>query len=256
VRTAIGSDMLTPSIWSRPPAALQLGTREVHVWCAYLPRYATRLAALASLLSADERMVMARFHFAPDRERYVLTRGLLRELLQRYIAVAPGCLQFSYGRHGKPALAAPAEGSWVRFNVSHAQDLAIYAFCRNQEVGIDIEYIRSDIEYEEIACHVFSPNEVATLFALPSHERAAALFRCWTMNEAYVKGHGDGLSIPLDQFDTAFTPGTPAAILATRPDPSQAGRWTLLQLDPAPDYCAALAVAGPIEKIDCWQVEP
>src|SRR5690242_15800439 len=124
--------MLTPSTWNRPPTALQLGIGEVHVWRAYLPAQSPRSAALATLLSADEQMKAARFHFARDRERYILARGLLREILQRYLAVAPKDLQFSYGPHGKPALAAPADGGWMHFNLSHAHDSTLYAFCRDQ----------------------------------------------------------------------------------------------------------------------------
>jgi 4'-phosphopantetheinyl transferase len=248
--------MLTPSIWSRPPASLQLGVGEVHVWRAYLPAYFPRLAALADLLSADEHMRAARFHFAHDRERYILARGLLREIVHWYLAVAPEHLRFSYGLHGKPALATPADGGWVHFNLSHAYDLTLYAFCRGQELGVDIERIRTDIEYEQIARHVFSPSEIATLFALPPLERTEAFFRGWTIKEAYIKGLGAGLSLPLDQFDSALTPGTPAAILATRPDASEASRWTVARLDPGPEYAAALAVCGPISKLSCWRVEP
>jgi len=252
--TAKEQDMYTPSIWNRPPASPQLGIQEVHVWRAYLPAHLPRLTTLANHLSADERMVAARFHFAPDRERYTLSRGLLRELLHWYLDVAPERLRFSYGPQGKPTLATPADGDWMRFNLSHAHDITLYAFCRNQELGIDIERIRPDIEYEQTARHVFSPYEIETLFALPLYERTEAFFRCWTIKEAYVKGHGGGLSIPLNQFDCALTPGTPAAILATRPDATQASRWTISQLDPGQDYTGALAVEGSIAKLTCWKV--
>lgn len=249
--------MLTPSNWSRPPdVSPRLGPREVHVWRAYLPAHLPRLAALADLLSADEHTAATRFHFDRDRERYILAHGLLREILHGYLAVAPNRLRFSRGPHGKPALAAPTTGDWLRFNLSHSHDLTLYAFCRDQELGIDIERIRSDIDYEQIARHVFSPYEIATLAALPDRERAEAFYRGWTIKEAYIKGLGGGLSIPLDQFDTALTPGTPPAILATRPDATQASRWTIARLDPGSDYAAALAVDGPITKLTCLQMEP
>ncbi|HEY1388134.1 MAG TPA: 4'-phosphopantetheinyl transferase superfamily protein [Ktedonobacterales bacterium] len=217
------------------------------------------MAALTHHLSVDERTTASRFHFAADRERYILTRGLLRAILQRYTGSAPELLTFTYSAHGKPALAAPAkltDGCPIYFNLSHAHEVAIYAISRDHELGIDIERIRTDIEYEQIARRVFSPFERATLFALPPHERAKAFFRCWTMKEAYIKGHGDGLSMPLDNFDTAFAPGTSPAILATRPDATQAERWTIVRLNPGPQYTAALAVDGHIAKLSCWHIEP
>ena len=65
---------------------------------------------------------------------------------------------------------APAEGCtrifrpgepMLRFNLSHSQAMALYAFTHAAEVGIDIEYIQSDIEIEQIAEHFFSTREVA-----------------------------------------------------------------------------------------------
>jgi 4'-phosphopantetheinyl transferase len=244
------------SKWSHPPTSLHLDAHEVHAWRASLPSDlspdAPDVAALGSLLSEDERARAARFRFVRDRVRFILARGLLRAILSRYLAVPAAELVFSYGAHGKPALAAPA-GGVLHFNVSHTQDLALYALCGDQEVGVDVECVRTEIDVEAIARHFFSTHEVATLLALPTHLRAQAFYRCWTIKEAYVKGHGGGLSLPLDQFDVALTPGTPAAILATRPDATQARRWTITLLDPGSGYAAALALNGPMTRLRCWQ---
>jgi len=251
--------MLAPSNWKSPPVLPQLDPNSVDVWRAFLPAHLPRLAALTHYLSADERTTASRYYFAADRERYILTRGLLRAILQRYTGSAPELLTFTYSAHGKPALAAPAnltDGCPIYFNLSHAHQIALYAISRDRELGIDIERIRADIDYEQIARLVFSRSELATLFALPLRARPEAFFSCWTIKEAYIKGHGKGLSMPLDQFDTAFAPGASPAILATRPDATQAERWTIVRLDPGPEYTAALAVDGHIAKLSCWHIEP
>ena len=64
-----------------------------------------RLAGLHATLSADERGRAARFHFERDRKHFIAARGLLRELLGRYLARAPASLRFAYGPRGKPFLA-------------------------------------------------------------------------------------------------------------------------------------------------------
>jgi len=43
------------------------------------------------------------------------------------------------------------------FNLSHSGDLALYAFAYNRHVGVDVEYIRANIDYEELAQYHFSP---------------------------------------------------------------------------------------------------
>jgi 4'-phosphopantetheinyl transferase len=109
-------------------------------------------------------------------------------------------------------------------------------------VGIDLERIRSDLAVAEIAERFFSRREVAMLRALPTEEQREAFFRTWTRKEAYLKARGEGLSVPLDQFDVSLVPGEPAAVRGTQPDAS-----------PAPGYVAALAVEGQGWRLACWQ---
>jgi 4'-phosphopantetheinyl transferase len=120
-------------------------------------------------------------------------------------------------------------------------------------VGIDLERIRFDLAVVEIAERFFSRRELAMLRALPTELQREAFYRCWTRKEAYIKARGEGLSLPLDQFDVSLAPGEPAAILGTQHDPSEASRWSLRELTPAPGYFAALAVEGHDWGLACWQ---
>ena len=60
--------------------------------------------------------------------------------------------------------------------------------------------------------------------------------------EAYLKGRGEGLSLPLHQFDVAFGPGEEPRLLETRHDPAEAKRWTLHAFNPGHGCNAALAI--------------
>jgi 4'-phosphopantetheinyl transferase len=71
----------------------------------------------------------------------------------------------------------------------------------------------------------------------------AAFFRCWTRKEAYIKAKGDGLSLPLHQFDVSIVESDQDALLATRPDPTEAERWTIRDIPMVTGYAAALALA-------------
>jgi 4'-phosphopantetheinyl transferase len=178
---------------------------------------------------------------------------VLRDILGRYLKLPPESLQFNYSSYGKPSLGD--QFAWLRFNVSHAGELALYAFSRNRELGIDIEEVRKDIEHLQIATNFFSKQEVEALHALPAHLQQEAFFLCWTRKEAYIKGVGEGLSLPLDSFDVSLGPSEPACLLAVRGNEEEAARWTLKALEPGENYHAALVAEGRGWLLKCmtWQ---
>ena len=239
-------------VWRSSPAGLMPSGAEVHVWRAFLDPDASCLEHLQRSLSVDELQRAARFHFPRDRRRYTVARGVLRNILGRYLGRPPSELRFRYSAHGKPALAGAFADAGLRFNVSHSHEMALFAVTSGREVGVDIEYLGREIRGEEIAEHFFSAHERANLRALPAEMKHQAFFNCWTRKEAYIKAHGEGLSLPLDQFDVSLAPGEPAALLATRGDPQEALRWSLQTLAPGSGYVAALAVEGQGWQLTCW----
>lgn len=241
-------------LWdSSSPADLALSGDDVHVWCASLDQPATRFRRLVQTLSADERARAERFHFEQDGRRFTVGRGLLRTILGSYLGVEPSQLQFCYGCRGKPALASG--GGTLRFNLSHSQDLALYAVTRDRAIGIDLECIRPISETEEVAERFFSAREIALLRALPVSisEKREAFFNCWTRKEAYTKASGDGLTRPLDQIEVSLAPGEPARLLCIKGDPREATRWLLHELRPASGYVATLVVEGHGWRLACRQ---
>lgn len=246
--------MIAPvSSWYPPPKVLMLGGDEVHVWRASLSLTASSVQSLQQTLAADEQARADRFHFQRDREHFIIARGVLRAILGCYLRREPSQLRFCYNSHGKPVLAKESGGDVFRFNVSHSHGLALYAVTRGREVGVDLEHIRPHLDLIEIAERFFSPREVAVLRALPPRMQTYAFFSCWTRKEAYIKAKGEGLSIPLDQFDVSLAPGEPAALLHTQWDDQEASRWSLRELNPGPGYVAALAVFGHHWRLKCWQ---
>jgi len=239
--------------WETPPHVLDLKDGEVHVWRANLEVDNRRLQSMRDCLSDDEKARADRFRFAEDRESYTVCRAILRLILSRYLGCPASVLRFRYNRYGKPALVNQSGDSTLRFNLSHSKALALYAVARGRELGIDLEYLDRGFAGEEIARRFFSPREVAELEALPGRFKTAAFFNCWTRKEAYVKARGEGLSIPLDQFEVSLAPKRPAALLRTAGGPDELRRWHMLELDPGEGYVAALAVEGPVDEIRFWQ---
>ena len=238
--------------WAPPCQVGVPATNEVHVWAADLEQQARYTDRWFSSLSADERERAGRFRYGAHSNQYVVTRGLLRDLLGRYLNVQAACVRFTYGPYGKPAL-GPG-GGHVEFNVSHASGLALFALTGGQRVGVDVERVRSDFACAAITERFFSAGERTRLRGLPPEARAQAFFRCWARKEAYLKGRGEGILNGLDRFDATVGDGnTPLIVTSQNGD---AGCWTLSDLPAPPCYVAALAIETVTPRITCWRWQP
>jgi len=233
-----------------------LATNQIHVWRVSLDQNPDRIAESNEILSPDERDRAARFHFAKDRNQFIEARAALRLLLGRYLKHAPKDLAFSFGGHGKPALADELSNDRLRFNLSRRHGLALIAFTHDREIGVDLELIRDDQSLFEVAEMFFSENELATWRSLPASSQSQGFYNCWTRKEAYIKARGEGLSFPLKQFDVSLAPGEPAKLIEVRGDASEAARWTLHELPVNEGYVAALAVEGHGVNVICrdWPI--
>jgi 4'-phosphopantetheinyl transferase len=228
-----------------PLRTLSVRGDHVDVWATSLDPAPPTLARLERWLDADERDRAARFVFARDARRFLIARGTLREILAAYLGATPDAVRFVYAAAGKPALAEPFTPARVEFNVSHSGEIALYAIGSSGRLGVDVEQIRPLDELEALATRNFSAAEQRALFALPSAQRAAAFFACWTRKEAFIKALGDGLSYPLEAFTVSFAAGEPARLLEVGGAPAAAARWTLVALDVGVGYAAAVAVDRP-----------
>jgi len=218
---------------------------EVHLWQAGLDLVQTEIEACYRSLSEEEIWRADRYHFERDRRRFVARRGILRQLLSRYIDKLPSDLQLVVNRYGKPSLAQPdLKVTELHFNLSYSNELALFAFARGRAIGVDVEQLRADFDPIPLAERFFSTRECETLRLVAEKDRRMAFFMGWTRKEAFVKALGIGFSIPLDQFDVSLMPGEPARLLARRDEPQPGLKWTLLNIDLGPSYLAALAVEG------------
>lgn len=228
-----------------PPAQWRLRPGEIHLCFVPLAASAACLARLERVLAPEERARARDFRTAALREAYVAARGLLRAILGRSLGMDPARVPLATGAGGKPRLALAAP---LRFNLSHSGGCALYALCRDRELGVDLERVQAMPDAESIARRFFSPSEVAHFLSLGSDAREAAFFRCWTRKEAYVKATGEGLALALDAFSVTLLPGAPPALHA----PGDPRAWTLVDASPAARYAAALVAEGAPAAIHAW----
>jgi 4'-phosphopantetheinyl transferase len=227
--------------FASPP---ELAEDEIHLWLLSLEQFANTEQHWRGLLASEERSRAERFHFTADRLRYTVTRGILRTVLAGYIGGEACGLTFRYSDTGKPSLASPHSAAEIRFSVTHSGGVALLAFAMGFDIGVDVEELRQNFDLQAIATRFFSPREQQELAAYPPEQRCEAFFRCWTRKEAYIKATGEGLSVPLQQFDVSLKPADVDCLLATRPDERNAEHWWIQDVSASIGYAAALCGKG------------
>jgi len=208
---------------------------EVHIHLAYLDSEAVRYISREERLRADQLLDLQKRH------SFMIGRGLLREILCRYLGKQPEQLDLAAGDHGKPFLSGSSEhNARLHFNLSHSGRLFLLAVAADREVGIDLEQLHNDTPFAAMARLSFSPLEQNDLFCLPDHQQRNAFYRCWTRKEAYLKACGTGFSVPSNSFSVTLLPNSSPSLYG----PTSSPAWILQDITAPDGYCAALAVKG------------
>jgi len=236
----------------RVSGLLELPDNEVHLWRLDLNALAVVEDRWKEVLSVEEQMRAARFLAPLARRHFVLTRALLRMLVGGYLNEQPTAVKLRFSAREKPGLDQPQAESKLEFNISHSGGVSLLAFTRAREIGVDVELVRKDRDVDGIARRFFSLAEQKQLETIPAEEKYEAFFRCWTRKEAYIKACGEGLSLPLSQFDVSLAAGAQDALLATRPDNRETARWSLREVPAGAGHVGALCVAGHDWRLRAW----
>lgn len=240
--------LMPPTEFSTFP---HLGRQDVHVWSCDLSRHDGDRPSLAALLSIDERNRAARFAFEQHRQRFILSHGLLRVILARYLADEPGRIQFETGPHGKPALRGQSDtAQTIQFSLSHSSDHALVAVAVKRAVGVDVEWCRPEVEGLKLAQRFFAPGESRAISQAESDDQQRLFYRYWTAKEAYLKGKGLGLSLGLDRFELLFGDlSRPAPVRSTESGMLDKD-WSVQSFQLADQLVGAIAVEG-----EAWNVQ-
>jgi len=204
------------------------------------------VAAYERTLAADERARADRFRHSEDRRRFVVRRGVLREVLGSRTGTAPRDVVVRRTALGQPYLDMRDMGEMrdpneapIRFSVSQSGDVALIAVTNGVRVGVDVERVDRTADVDALARDCCSPRERSELAALPVATRRRAFFEMWTRKEAVAKLLGVGLGLPPDRIDVT------ASGLPSNPG---AGCLTLEPLA-VPGAAATLALEAPAARI-------
>jgi 4'-phosphopantetheinyl transferase len=229
------------NIWQQPPLNLNLNLNEIHVWLLDLNLDLHKVDQLSNILSEDELTRAKKFHFEHHQHRFIITRANLRFILSKYLKITAQEIEFIYSEKGKPSLVKTCNQEGIEFNLSHTDNLALYAFTKNQKIGVDLEKIKDNCDIENLAKRFFTNNEYQVISNLERKQQPQAFFQAWTSKEAYLKATGEGLGGGLENIEINLH-SQERELVRIEGNKQLVENWTLEKIDINDDYIATLAV--------------
>jgi 4'-phosphopantetheinyl transferase len=227
----------------------ELSEGAVHLWFAYPDEWeeTALIASAYGILDAGEIARMERLHFPAHRRLFLVSHLLVRMALSQYADRSPAQWQFVRNDYGKPRI-DPAMGvSSLTFSLAHTAGIAVLGVTRERDIGVDVERRDRRVNARGLIHRFFSPAEAAELGKLPSARLCVRFPLYWTLKEAYIKGLGRGLSLPLHSFGFHLSGIRPYRIGFTDisgAEEEDAGIWHFALIEPRPPYIVAVAAAS------------
>jgi len=208
----------------RLDADTSLNPGEIHIWVFDLVDQGPDHSKWRDLLSTQEIARSESYRFKQDRDRFIARRGLLRQLLGEYSRLEPSEIVYQTSPFGK--LSIPSQK--IRFNLSKCRERVVFAFALEKEIGIDLEQVYPMEEMEAMQKTWFSLSEQQDLNTLDPLYRTEGFFHVWTQKEAFLKAHGEGLSLPLQDFSVSTHPNLPGKILWIKDQTEAVSHWKMI----------------------------
>ena len=238
--------------WPVQPKDLVLNEHMVHVWSFSLQQPPSDRLHHEQTLPPDEQERAARLTNQQVRDRFVIARIRLRELLSLFLRRPPQKIYFTYGPQGKPSIISEVGEPQLTFNLAHSGGIGLIAIGLNREVGVDHERRKRFPDAMGIAERFFSQAEVSYIRSLPSNQREEEFLKIWTCKEAYVKAVGSGLSCPLDSFAVTFSTESERGVVVSGGESLTTLEYSIQLLPASRLFFGAVVSTGQDWKLNCW----
>ena len=145
---------------------------------------------LMDVLNSEELVRCLNYHSNMSKRHFVLSRLIVRTFSSKILNLSPDQIPIAIYCRGKPFI----PNSSLKFNISHSGDGVIVAFHCFQDVGVDIEVVDYQLQWESIALDLYSKKDWFFVQRLTRREQLLYFYQLWTKFESVAKTIGLGLS--------------------------------------------------------------
>jgi len=218
---------------------MEIKRGELHIWNYTIDEKDFVAEQLCPILSAEERSRANEFVYEKDAVKYVCNHVFRKQVLAKYLSIAPSSVRYAYTNFGKPYL----ENEDINFSHTYRSNKALLAVYLDATVGIDLEEIKKLQDPKTFAEYSFSKEENEHIFS-NTKMNEDVFFTYWTFKEAYIKATGTGLNVDISQLNLADFYEQETNALAW----CENKVWTIKRLQVANGFKAAFAVEGNIKN--------
>lgn len=168
---------------------------EMAVFCLKVSDFEQNLTQLKELLTVNEVLKSDNFVMDKDRKRFIVTRGVLKIILSKFLNKHPEDIEFYYEQNLKPRV--KAQNSNLHFNVTHSADRIMIAIS-SKPIGVDIEHVDEGFGFDQILDVTFNDQELE--YIQNSNNKSEAFYLLWTRKEAFLKATGKGIDDDLQNI--------------------------------------------------------
>lgn len=170
---------------------MQLGDREILVFTVrLLPEVWAEFVPEPDLLRAD------RLPTRIARDEAISCEGAARLVLGTLLGRPPRAVLVERTEKGKPHVAGGPG-----FSMAHAGGIGLVAVAWRRRVGVDLEPAGRKLDHAALLDWFFPERERARILGEPEDRRRRATLETFTRFEAAVKATGEGLTVPIDDFE-------------------------------------------------------
>jgi len=235
---------MTPKWQTEPDLEnLCLNTHELHLWWLPLTLNSEQSTLALSLLNERQFDKYHRRATASLQNAYLAGRYYLFSLLSAYLNRPIDDINLSYNRLNKPFLDYSDEQNASRnlqFNFTdttvNGNNYALFAFCWDKEVGVDLESINRSGDLSKIAKRRFTQDELSFVSNPSGDIDPQKCLAIWTRKEAYGKARGIGINFQMNQRNL-INPQDHDGVYNFNDEDND---WRLIQLHPSEDFIACV----------------
>src|SRR5258708_14472218 len=229
--------------WKNASSCEYLINNNIDIWRINVSSNLKSINNLLSVLSPDEIARANRFFHVRDKNRHIISHGVMRNILGRYLNQSPSLIEFKDGINKKPFIKNKTS---LHFNLSHSGDWILLAVAKS-EIGVDTELINFDFEYKDVMEVYFNNDEINFINEEKSADR---FFLLWTRKEAQIKATGKGLD-----ENIKLIPGLIGTHHINNDEISLYKEWVISSFNLNEQYIASVAVNPLIEEIRFWDID-